>query len=158
MMDYGSLPAWLSAVGSTGAVTAALIIVRGEGQRARRAETLLATRAAAQVSTIREHFLTIIEGAVKATEQALETFSIEQEDAAYYEQYDLLRAALGSTMSRLQRLTSFPGLPLDIYLASDELIALLGSRQLTEPLDESVIIAIKDLDAQLSRVRGAARA
>lgn len=158
MMDYGSLPEWVSAIGSTGAVAAALILVRRDSRRARRAEAMFAIRAAAQVSTVKEHFLGIVEGAAETTEQTLAAFSVEQEDAAYYEQYELFRAALRSTVSRLQRLTSFPGLPLDIYLASDQLVALLSSRQLTEPLDEKVIIAIDNLGVQLARVRDAASA
>ena len=152
-MDLGSLPEWISALATLGAVVTALALLRRVDARARGVEATLATAAVERRRAITNHFLEILDHARNATDEALSAFNIEQADSIYYEHYARLQAAVRASERRIERLQSFSGLPIEIYLLSDRTGAVLTSPRISGTLDETTIAALTELQHQLRSIR-----
>jgi len=152
-MNLGSLPEWISAFATLGAVVTALGLLRGAHVRARKAEGSLATAEVERCRLIKDHFLEILDDASDATAGALSAFTVEQADHIYYKHYALFQTAVRASACRIERLQSFSGLPIKIYLFSDRLSAVLTSTRLTASLDETAVEAMNELQHHLKSIR-----
>jgi hypothetical protein len=118
-MNMGSLPEWISAFATSAVFVLALTLLRGAHVRARKAAGSLATAEVERRRSITNHFLAILDDAGDATAGALSAFNIEQADHIYYKHYARFQTAIRASERRIERLQSFSGLPIEIYLLCD---------------------------------------